>query len=152
MNINHVGIYIELSFLLDSFHLHTVVSMSVLQHEKKRIKYTVLTLWAFFSTQKIQVEYLSVEAICFKFFFVFQILEYGISATLCTLLSWLLSLTPNSMEKVSNEAQYPFFVIGLQRLFIDGQLSIFVAVKPADMSFINSLSAKSKRGKVSNFV
>jgi hypothetical protein len=75
---------------------------------------------------------------------------------LSALVSWLLSLTPSSadlkQESATKDAaknRCPFFVVGMQRLLVDGQLSIFVAVTPSHTAFSDS-SAKSKRGKVCN--
>ncbi len=91
----------------------------------------------------------------FPFYRCYLCVEFGISATLSALISWLLSLTPNTAELKAEPVaaatkdaknRCPFYVIGMQRLLVDGQLSVFVAVTPSQIAF--SDSSKNKRGKV----
>ena len=66
----------------------------------------------------------------------------GLSATYTTLLTWLLSLVPDDFTflrppDASGMTSHPpvdwpapFVVLGLQQMFIDGQLVLYVVIKP----------------------
>ena len=77
----------------------------------------------------------------------------SLSASYTALLTWLLSLVPDHFsfprapsapEPVSGP-QAPFEVIGLQQLFLDDQLCLFVAVSPSvDAAEVSAKMKKSK--------
>ena len=62
----------------------------------------------------------------------------GLSATYTSLLTWLLSLVPDHFPSGASDAQNnapivsnaPFSVLGLQQIYLDGQLVLYVAIKP----------------------
>ena len=82
------------------------------------------------------------------------ILGPGLSASYTTLLTWLLSLVPDNYdflhatptEEVLLPA--PFHVIGLQQMYFEGQLSLYIAVTPVEKFTTKGLPSVVKRTKV----
>ena len=81
----------------------------------------------------------------------------GFSATYTSLLTWLLSLVPDSFDflqrQQSNADVYappavPFVVLGLQQLYLDGQLALYVAVKATEKFDEKSLPEDLRKSKV----
>ena len=77
----------------------------------------------------------------------------SLSASYTALLTWLLSLVPDhfsvqrapSVSEPANGPQAPFEVTGLQQLFLDDQLYLFVAVSPTlDAAEVSAKMKKSK--------
>ena len=60
----------------------------------------------------------------------------GLSATYTTVLTWLLSRVPDKFDFLKEAppqpmiCEAPFHVVGMQQLYLDGQLALYVAVTP----------------------
>ena len=70
----------------------------------------------------------------------------NLSASYTSLLTWLLSLVPDDACALSVSSSVPFNVVGLQQMYSDNRLGLYVAVVPA-MTPIPVM--KGKKGKVS---
>lgn len=81
----------------------------------------------------------------------------GLSATYTTILTWLLSRVPSDftfleepqLPPTSFAMEAPFYVIGLQQLFLNGQLSLYVAVTPIQSFSMFGDKKSGKKSKVS---
>ena len=90
-------------------------------------------------------------------YFSLPISGHGLSASYTTLLTWLLSLVPDDFSFLQSASpppsqpspsplqQAPFHVVGLQQVYVSGQLCLYVAVVPSQQF---SLPAKSRKQKV----
>ena len=81
----------------------------------------------------------------------------GFSATYTSLLTWLLSLVPDSFDFLQRQQSnadvnappaVPFVVLGLQQLYLDGQLALYVAVKATEKFDEKSLPEDLRKSKV----
>ena len=88
-------------------------------------------------------------------------LGLGLSATYTTLLTWLLSLVPDSYDFMTSSASActapvpssaPFVVLGLQQTYLDGKLCLYVAIKATQDFDERDLPDTVKKTKVSDVI
>ena len=73
--------------------------------------------------------------------------EGGFSASYTAVLTWLLSLVPDSLSVLTSPCDnvaVPFYVLGLQQLFLEGQLMLYVTVCPVDRFTAKDMPNKRK--------
>ena len=71
----------------------------------------------------------------------------GFSASYTAVLTWLLSLVPDSLSVLTSPCDnvaVPFYVLGLQQLFLEGQLTLYVTVCPVDRFTAKDMPNKRK--------
>ena len=79
----------------------------------------------------------------------------GLSASYTTLLTWLLSLVPDNfgfLNEMPTDIVYypaPFHVIGLQQMYLEGQMGLYVAVTPIERFSDKDAGTRGKKSQVS---
>lgn len=92
-----------------------------------------------------------------RFYCIFN-LGVGLSASYTVLLTWLLSLVPENFsflhgrtaDQEDGSAMFvpPFYVLGLQQMWLDEHLCLVVAVTPVEQFDARYVPVKSKKTKV----